>query len=58
MICNTCNKEIEDSSWKLQCGECYSKNIKRCLLCDKKKQNAYLFCYSCNKEKNKNVYLN
>ena len=51
MLCNTCDKTIEDSTWRIQCIDCYKQNYKRCLLCNKKKQNKYIFCYSCNNNK-------
>ena len=51
MLCNTCEKEIPDCEWKKQCIDCYKLKYKRCLLCDKKKKNTYLFCYLCNSTK-------
>lgn len=51
MICDTCDKNIQDSTWKKQCLECFTEQYKKCLLCYKKKKNKYMFCYDCNTNK-------
>jgi hypothetical protein len=51
MICDTCDKDIQESVWKKQCLDCFKLQYKKCLLCCKKKKNKYMFCYDCNTNK-------
>lgn len=57
MLCKTCPNDIEQSTWRLQCIECYKNSFKNCMLCNKKKMSQYLFCYECNSTKKEECHM-